>query len=163
LIICCSIISFFFSCQKETTPLNDLPESDLQLLEKLDHSNHESYEALLQSEFKKKIVIVRCTTKRKRYNCKSGRGLCNCEWFPGARTNENGSKIEVLIEEENDVAYLFNETFYSEDSEKFYIDEDISLSIKLNGKLKNISFLEGEYDFSEYYGKPAVSVPITIF
>ena len=40
------------------------------------------------------IVILRCDQRRKKFDCNSGWGICNCEWFPDAPWNQISTQID---------------------------------------------------------------------
>lgn len=153
-IVCTTLIVGLFSCENEPTLIED---SNLYNLE-----NDVLGNDLDDIEFRKTIVIVRCDLHRNKYDCEAGRGLCNCEWFPDFKQIPTDEKVEVLLDERNGNAYLFNENFdkFSDNSNQadtFYIDEAVSFSYGT----KTITFDSGEYRLIEHNGRPAVLLPVS--
>ena len=78
------------------------------------------------------------------------------------RYEQKDCSVKVLLDEVNGSAYLFNKSFSNDIEDKFYIDEEILFTFEDNNVKKTVVFEVGEYNFTEYDRKPAVSVPFRI-
>ena len=78
------------------------------------------------------------------------------------RYEQKDWSVKVLLDVVNGSAYLFNKSFSNDIDDKFYIDEEILFTFEDNNVKKTVVFEVGEYNFTVYDRKPAVSVPFII-